>query len=164
MKAVTIIQPWATLIALGFKTLETRSWATKHRGPLAIHAGQKVDKEACMFRPIREVLQQHGITDWRELTTGAVIAKGNITDVWRISRPFPFHHLESSAVQLSSTDHNKQTIWGTPNMIGVRMPNEFYFGDYSDGRFAWQLDEVVKLQEPVPAKGQLSLWNWEEAR
>lgn len=41
MKAVTISQPFATLVALGAKTLETRSWATKHRGDLAIHAGQK---------------------------------------------------------------------------------------------------------------------------
>ncbi|WP_253299501.1 hypothetical protein [Paenibacillus barcinonensis] len=42
------------------------------------------------------------------------------------------------------------------------MPDEYHFGDYSDGRFAWQLDDVVQLQEPIPAKGQLGLWNWED--
>jgi hypothetical protein len=47
MKSITIIQPWATLIALGEKKYETRGWPTKHRGPLAIHAGKKIDKEAC---------------------------------------------------------------------------------------------------------------------
>ena len=41
MKAITIIQPWATLIALGEKQFETRSWFTKHRGELAIHAGKR---------------------------------------------------------------------------------------------------------------------------
>lgn len=42
IKAITLHQPWATLIALGFKTFETRSWATLAVGdPLAIHAGKK---------------------------------------------------------------------------------------------------------------------------
>lgn len=36
IKVITVWQPWATLIALRVKRLETRSWATKYRGPLAI--------------------------------------------------------------------------------------------------------------------------------
>lgn len=40
MKALTIRQPWASLIALGVKHIETRSWSTRYRGPLAIHAGK----------------------------------------------------------------------------------------------------------------------------
>ena len=39
MKALTIRQPWASLFALGIKQMETRSWDTKYRGPVAIHAG-----------------------------------------------------------------------------------------------------------------------------
>lgn len=39
MKVLTLHQPWASLIALGVKTIETRSWSTAYRGPLAIHAG-----------------------------------------------------------------------------------------------------------------------------
>ncbi|MDT9719152.1 ASCH domain-containing protein [Paenibacillus sp. ClWae2A] len=153
MKAVTIIQPWATLVALGVKTLETRSWATKHRGPLAIHAGQKVDKEACLIPQIREALLKHGINDWRDLTTGAVIAKAVLNDVWAINHPFK----NGGLIERVSTDTGRFLTWGG------YMPDEYHFGDYSDGRFAWQLDDVVQLQEPVPAKGQLSLWNWEEA-
>ena len=38
-RALTLHQPWASLIALGVKTIETRSWSTPYRGPLAIHAG-----------------------------------------------------------------------------------------------------------------------------
>ena len=38
MKALTLHQPWASLIAIGAKKIETRSWATSYRGPLAIHA------------------------------------------------------------------------------------------------------------------------------
>jgi len=41
MKALTLWQPWAQAIALGLKQIETRSWATNHRGPLAIHAAKR---------------------------------------------------------------------------------------------------------------------------
>ena len=47
MKAITIWQPWAEFIAAGVKHNETRSWATKYRGPIAIHAAVK---------PIRQVV------------------------------------------------------------------------------------------------------------
>jgi hypothetical protein len=43
VKALTVRQPHAQLIALGIKTIETRSWATKYRGPLVIHAGLSTD-------------------------------------------------------------------------------------------------------------------------
>jgi len=39
MKALTISQPWASLIASGEKFVENRTWRTNYRGPLAIHAG-----------------------------------------------------------------------------------------------------------------------------
>lgn len=61
MKAITIKQPWATLIALGEKRFETRSWQTKYRGPIAIHAGKTIDKEYCEYQPIKRALQKHGI-------------------------------------------------------------------------------------------------------
>jgi len=38
MKALSIKNPWATLIADGKKTIETRTWPTKYRGPLLICA------------------------------------------------------------------------------------------------------------------------------
>lgn len=55
MKAITIWQPWASLIACGVKQYETRSWPTKYRGPIAIHAAamdmvrrQPMKKELCV--------------------------------------------------------------------------------------------------------------------
>lgn len=41
MKAITLNQPYASLIAAGIKTIETRRWRTNHRGPLLICAGKK---------------------------------------------------------------------------------------------------------------------------
>ncbi|MDT8901152.1 ASCH domain-containing protein [Anaeroselena agilis] len=40
MKALTLWEPWASLIALGAKRIETRSWPTNYRGPIAIHAAK----------------------------------------------------------------------------------------------------------------------------
>lgn len=44
MKAITLTQPWATLVAIGAKRIETRSWATRYRGPLAIHAAKGIER------------------------------------------------------------------------------------------------------------------------
>jgi hypothetical protein len=46
MKVITIKQPWATLIAYGYKEYEFRSWKTNYRGKLLIHAGKGIDKKA----------------------------------------------------------------------------------------------------------------------
>jgi hypothetical protein len=43
VKALTIRQPWAELILRGRKPFELRTWRTKYRGPLVIHAAAKVD-------------------------------------------------------------------------------------------------------------------------
>lgn len=45
LKALSIMQPWAWLIVNGHKDIENRDWATKFRGPVAIHAGKKMDKD-----------------------------------------------------------------------------------------------------------------------
>jgi hypothetical protein len=43
LKCLSIQQPWAWLIANGFKNIENRDWTTRYRGPVLIHAGAKVD-------------------------------------------------------------------------------------------------------------------------
>lgn len=50
MKAITILQPWAALIACGAKKIETRSWYTDHRGQIAIHAGKSEKYLSLAFR------------------------------------------------------------------------------------------------------------------
>jgi hypothetical protein len=60
MKALSVMQPWATLIALGAKHIETRSWATSHRGQLAIHASSRMNRVALLN--LREPLIQEALT------------------------------------------------------------------------------------------------------
>jgi len=49
MRALTLTQPWASAVAVGIKRVETRSWATAYRGPLAIHAAKTMPKAAKEF-------------------------------------------------------------------------------------------------------------------
>jgi len=39
---------------------------------------------------------------------------------------------------------------------------EYLFGDYTEGRFAWKLEQVQLMIKPIPAKRKLSLWEWEQ--
>ena len=49
MKVISIRQPWASLIVCGSKDIENRTWATKYRGPIAIHASLKYDQEGASW-------------------------------------------------------------------------------------------------------------------
>lgn len=146
MKAITIKQPWATLIALGLKEFETRSWATKHRGPIAIHAGKSIDKEAFNEPTIYSALVKTGIESLIDLPTGAVIAIANLTECHKITSDYYSMYEQESA----GTDKGH-----------LIEDDEWWFGNYEEGRYAWQLSDVQAI-EPVLAKGQLSLWNWDE--
>ena len=64
MRALTLWQPYASLIAMGVKVYETRSWGTAYRGDLVIHAAAKRDQDvlAAMRLPdIRRAFMQPGI-------------------------------------------------------------------------------------------------------
>ena len=64
MKAITVHQPWASLLTLGYKGYETRSWATSYRGPILIHAGRNAEHIIAMSR-YREAGIMDGDSDWR---------------------------------------------------------------------------------------------------
>lgn len=69
MKAVSIKQPWASLIAAGIKTLEIRAWPTDHRGPLLIVSSR------------RPVIEGH--------RHGAALCVVNVIDCRRMTRQDP---------------------------------------------------------------------------
>lgn len=70
MKVITIKQPFATLIAEGLKRYEFRTWKTKYRGEILIHAGKSIDKKAM------KKFERLGLS----YPTGCIIAKAMITD------------------------------------------------------------------------------------
>ncbi len=143
MKAITILQPWATLIANGAKHIETRSWATKYRGPLAIHAGlKKPDFALCQSHPFWPDLMGFLEGDkktgkmWYEFPLGSVIAVADLIDCQEMTM-------------------DKIVVWRD-----VYGKDEIAFGDFQPGRYAWILDNVRKIA-PIQVKGRQRLWGME---
>ena len=79
MKALTIKQPWATLIMQKDKRFEFRSWQTKYRGDLLIHAGKGIDKEA--MKRLAKYLPE-------ELPYGKILGKVRLVDCIKMSPEF----------------------------------------------------------------------------
>ena len=146
VKALTLTQPWATLVAVGENSIETRSWGTRYRGPLAIHSAKSFPRDArelCMISPYREALSSHGHADARSLPLGAVVAVAELTDVMKFTRGT----LRDVRARAKS---------------GEFPPYEADFGDFSPGRYGWVLRDVRALREPVQARGMLGLWQVSE--
>lgn len=76
MKVITIKQPFASLIAEGLKRYEFRTWRTKYRGDILIHAGKSVDLKAM------EKFRHLGLS----YPTGCIIAKATIIDCVEVDR------------------------------------------------------------------------------
>lgn len=90
MKALTIIQPWATLIASGHKMNETRSWKTNYRGEVLIHAGKnpKDYTSGCYIDdPDGRHFQEAGITpnNFEDLPRGSIIGKATLVNCIHIN-------------------------------------------------------------------------------
>ncbi len=84
MKAITLEQPFASLVSIGAKTIETRPWPTPYRGPLAIHSAKT-------FIPVtdsycRSLLISAGL-DCEQLPLGKIIAIGRLVDCKKVSTP-----------------------------------------------------------------------------
>lgn len=138
MKALTILQPWAHLIATDQKEIETRSWKTNYRGALAIHAGARGwDARPGMLNYVTPV-------DDKQMVFGAVIAIVNLEGCILI-RGY------ESEFRIDGTHR----IWKLNDL-------ELTYGDFTPGRYAWLLRYVQKLDNPIPVKGRLGLWNFND--
>ncbi len=70
MKVITIKQSYASLIANGIKKIEFRTWKTKYRDDILIHAGKKINKEDM------DKFKHYNL----DYPTCCIIAKAKITD------------------------------------------------------------------------------------
>ena len=156
MKALTLIQPWATLIAIGAKRIETRSWYTSYRGPLAIHAGKneqfvnsRCGDYICNDDPFHSVLMSVP-GDKVIFPIGAIIATCELV---RVRLIHPDDKFPSGSDNIICT--SGQSSWRITEQ-------EKAFGDYTPGRYMWFLDNVVALPKPIPAAGKQGLWDWDD--
>lgn len=143
MKAITIKQPWASLIVEGIKDVENRTWPTKFRGRVLIHAGANPVK----FIALGDILTQQQFDFF----------KGNIS-------PFIGNHLGAiiGSVEIVDCVINHTSIWAeksyfnvTSNPLPLEEENEPDYIVYN-----WVLANPIKFEKPIPAKGKLSFWDY----
>jgi hypothetical protein len=132
MKAITIHQPWATLIAIGAKRFETRSWAAEdYRGPLAIHAGRNTESLPLFWdEPFCAALQAAGYENPESLPLGSIVCVATLEDCLRTNGMAPMDEPEAS------------------------------FGNFDPDRFMWALASVKRF-DPIKARGYQKIWDWD---
>jgi hypothetical protein len=136
MKCLSVMQPWASLIVTGEKKIETRSWSTNYRGWLLIHASRKWEKEQkdlCLQEPFFTSLLNHFKNGVSPIlgTCGCIIGAVKLTDC----------HLT--------------------NAYCTQDAKELRFGDFSQGRYEWRLEQPHPLAVPVRHKGNVGLFEVE---
>lgn len=131
MKALTIHQPYPSLIMDGKKRYETRSWKTSYRGLLAIHASKKWDGKSHQYCNLLK-RNYKLLSGWplQPLPIGAVLGIVRLVDI------HPVEEVQSIIAR-----------------------QEWAVGDYVSG-YAWELEVVHKFDLPIPTKGYQGLWNW----
>lgn len=156
MKLISLWEPWATLMALGAKRIETRSWGTSYRGWLAIQASkgglsQSELLEQCMREQFRAALKNFP-------TFAELIGAG---DVRRIAGVFP-HGKIVAVVNLAEIcpidpEHSCQSAL-FDDYPELDTPQEREFGNYDDpGRYGWVTDNLFRLPEPILFKAKQGL-------
>jgi len=107
MKALTIKQPWATLIIQGDKRFEFRSWQTKYRGDLLIHAGKGIDKEA--MKRLAKYLP-------KELQYGKILGKVKLVDCIKMSPEFKELLLKENSDIYTKSSFKESYGWQVSNV------------------------------------------------
>lgn len=144
MKVISLLQPWATLVVLGHKKIETRSWNTSYRGPLLIHASagkNRICKDLTL--DFQQEFCQLQIPYYKDLPFGAIIGKVNMVGPVESRYCFEGNEFEDNG-----------DVWKINRQ-------ELAFGDYSENRYGWLFSDPVQFAKPVPAKGSLGLWNFD---
>jgi hypothetical protein len=135
-KCLSLLQPWASLVIMGFKKIETRSWSTAYRGSLLIHASLGRKGKVLATEPPFSKYIRH----FDSLPFGAIIGRVQLIDI------LPVEDLFYSDAALATLTLEEKA-----------------FGDYTKGRYAWLLEEPEAFEDPIPIKGTLGLWSFKPA-
>jgi hypothetical protein len=154
IKCITLHEPYATLIALRAKTYETRSWATRYRGPLAIHAG----RNTFMVEDLRRTYMQHR-TAGTKPPAGTLLAV--LLDALKSYQDIPLTSAIFDEMPLGCivAVADLTNILPTNSIVGRLTPKERACGNFAPGRYAWQMSNVRMLRKPYPIRGQQGLWD-----
>lgn len=145
MKTITEKQPWASLIVEGIKDIENRTWPTKYRGRVLIHASAKGWKWKLVFNYLshaaRDVMSALGYdANWlKQLPTSAIIGSVEIVDC---------------VINHSSIWAEKTEGWCGENS---KLHQEWFGKPII---YNWVLAHPIQFPEPIPAKGMLGFWDY----
>jgi activating signal cointegrator 1 len=150
MKALTLWQPWATLVAMDEKRIETRSWSTQYRGELAIHSAAKLPPK------------------WLGASSRTDPFRDELADVFAVRRDRDDRCGKRVDDILRGLPYGKVVcvvrliqIEEITNFMSEDLPErELRFGNYEEGRYAWHLKLIEVFEPPIAAKGNRMLWNW----
>lgn len=162
MKMLCLTQPWASLMAIGAKHWETRSWGTECRGDVAIAATKSFPadcKDLSREDPFRRVLDGAKIYSPAHLSDvlGRIvcvvnlqwIAKVTLSDRW----PSPIAWFAAARdQQLAMLDRSSLISGSCP-----AGEHEFDFGDYSRNRCVWMTNDLRRLEAPIEVIGHQGL-------
>jgi activating signal cointegrator 1 len=189
VKAVTVRQPWASLLAHGHKTIETRTRPTKYRGRFAIHAGAHAmsrpdpgDEMVGLWR------KEDGRTLSRDgqcfdLPLGAIVGSAVVVDCVPIVTPADVQADLEIAVSEAT---GRLYVWDWTNDTERDVTDQTPLGDFTPGRWAWLIADAQPVERrcpacwggttspfphcrvclncgdslPVPARGRLGWWEW----
>ena len=146
MKAISLWQPWASLMAIGEKVVETRSWPTLHRGPLVICSTKSWNRDvlaqlhAAHLKPICD-----DDSDWRRILAALDLRGIGLRDL-PLGQALCVVHL----ADCQRVERIEPQPWVTED--------ELAFGDYTPGRFGW-ITERLRPLNPFPVQGKRGLWD-----
>lgn len=152
MRAITVFQPWATLLTHGLKRCETRParWAkTLTPGPLLIHAAKAwgpTQADIVTSGPFAEALRLCNL-DAFSLPLGAIVGVVNV----RCCISTENVQWEPSKDRFFGIDGYSATV-----VVGSW---EKAFGDFSAGRIAVVTDQPRAFKKPIPYRGQHTLFD-----
>jgi hypothetical protein len=155
MKAVTVWQPWASLIMIGAKPFEFRGASFQDRKYYPVHPqpGERIVIHAAAraVRPVEveDLLRRLG-TDADK--TGLVVEPAR--QLLELVRAAFKYRLLPLGAGLGTA------IIGTPRNAGVLFGGMRHDSARGDFNWAWPLTEIHHWQEPVPMRGQQGFWIW----
>ena len=167
MKAISLHQPWASLLAAGIKPHETRSWCPPARliGERIAIAAAKRPPQPAEFSPeliaviaqaggLRQLIRRQpgagvGFDSDDCLPLGAVIATVRLAGWLRIDGNDGWGRVSGWLHRADGRAPSRESVAIHPT------------GDYSPGRYVWLVDQIRVLSEPVPVRGWQGFWNWQ---
>ena len=160
MKTLTLHQPWASLVAVGAKTIETRSCPTKYRGRLAIHAATRKPTMDDVYAPtLAEGWRRLDGAGLVPLPLGAIVATCKLVDVVPILAPGedPSPGVDRYVPHVAETQRGALWHWkgkncyaATPRWDVTDVSDQRPYGDFTPGRYAWILADIKPTTERCP--------------